>query len=287
MVDRVVIRLQETQLPAGEIALADLASIAGKLQDLSTRVSRWAADIDGGGRGPRIVEAAAALRLSGIGVGSTVLNIERGLHVTLDFDLPFERDVSAKYWEIITGLGADVVPTGAPAAVRESAAELLDALQHAAPLVEISDGGGARVTFRPAERDRTVWQVPDVTGGAQPITVVGRLEAVDLRNQKLRIADDVGNRIRLEEVDNAVEISQALVGKRAVAAGYPTYDRRGRLLSIAKPTIEPGTVPEPWLSHQRPSRWSLPDAVTGPAPHGGAEFSDDEWDEFMAAVLGR
>ncbi|CAM3432567.1 hypothetical protein OCAE111667_09740 [Occultella aeris] len=284
--DRIKIRLQETALAPGEITLADVAAIAGRLQELSTRVSRWVADIDGAGRGPRIVEAAAALRLSGVEEGSTVLMIDRGMHDALDFDMPFERDVTAKYWDVISGLSADRPPSGAPAAVRESAIALLDALERAAPLVTVVRTSGGRVEFRPGNRDRAVWQVQRKQVGIEQITIAGRLEMVDLRNSKFRIADDVGNRIMLEDVENAEAISRDLVGKRATASGVPTHGAKGRLISLTAPTIEPAPVPAQWRSHAEPTAWLLPENVSGPDPDGGVDFDDDEWARFLAAIKG-
>ncbi|WP_163544361.1 hypothetical protein [Occultella kanbiaonis] len=284
--DRIKIRLQEMTLAPGEITLGDLAAIAGRLQELSTRVSRWVADIDGAGRGPRIVEAAAALRLSGVAEGSTVLVIDRGMHDALDFDLPFEREVTAKYWEIISALSTDTPPSDAPAPVREGAVALLDALEHAAPLVTVAQTSGRRVEFRPGDRDRAVWEVQRKQVGFERITIAGRLEMVDLRNRKLRIADDVGNRVMLEEVENAEAISRDLVGRRATASGVPTHGARGRLISITAPTIEPAAVPAQWRSHTEPTAWLLPREASGPDPDGGVEFDDDEWAGFLAAIKG-
>lgn len=287
MSGQIELRLQEMAMPSGEISLADLAAISGRLQELSTRVSRWVAEIEGPGRSPGMVESAATLRLSGLTEGSTVLEINRGSHDTLPFDLPFEDEVTAKYWEIIAALSTDAPPADTPTPVRESAVGLLDALQHAAERVTLSSADGARVEFWPAQRDRAVWRATEMQIDLGPITVLGRLEMVDLRNRKFRIADDVGNRITLDEVENAEAVSRELVGMRVTAAGVPTHDKRGRLLSITAPMIEPATVPAQWQSHTRPSVWSLPDTVIGPDPDGGADFDDDEWAEFLAAVTGK
>ncbi|MCL2423021.1 MAG: hypothetical protein FWD11_03860, partial [Micrococcales bacterium] len=144
-------------MPDGEIAVAELGALCVRLQDLSTKVSRWAADIVGAGRGPKTVEAAALLTLSSIGSGSTVLEIRAGVPDQLDFDTPFEAEVGSQFWGIVNALGADTPPADAPTPVRESVVSLLDVLQRTAPLVEVSRDDGARVEFRPAERDRSVW----------------------------------------------------------------------------------------------------------------------------------
>lgn len=279
------LRLQEMALPSGEIALSDVAAIAAKLQDLSTKVSRWVADIDGVGRSPRVVEEAAALRLSGVGRGSTVLGISHGVHDRLDFDLPFEQEVGHQFWNIVAALGNDAPPAQAPDSVRESAVGLLDALQHAAPLVEIRRGDGARVEFRPAERDRGVWRLPSRTTASEEATIVGRLEMVDLRACRFRIADDVGNRVTLEHVVDAEAVSREMVGQRTSATGLPTRDKAGRVISVEAPRLQLVPVPANWLPERR-AAWHLPSDGRGPEPGGGAHFEDGEWDSFLAAVKG-
>lgn len=284
MSDQIEVRLQEMSTPPGEIALADLAAVAGRLQELSTRVSRWVADIEGPGRSPGMVEGAATLRLSAITQGSTILAISRGRHDALDFDLPFEDDVRTHFWEIIAALSTDTPPADTPISVRQSAVGLLDALERAAPRVTIERRGGATIEFRPAEQDRAAWHAPQMRVGPESVTLAGRLEMVDLRNRKFRIVDDVGNRITLDDVENAEAIAQ-LVGKRVAASGVPTYDKRERLLSITAPTIEPATVPTQWQSHTNPTARFEP-YITGPDPDGGVDFDDDEWADFLTAVNG-
>lgn len=276
------IRLQEMAIPDGEIALVDLAAIGGRLQELSTRVSRWVAEIDGAGRSPALVEEAASLRLVGVRVGSTVLEIRRGTHDTLELDLPFERQVTAKFWEIVAAVGTDSPPADAPVQVCESALQLLDALQHAAPLVTVMGQDGRNVEFRPAERDRSVWR-PPVEPVLEPVTITGRLEAVDLRTNRFRIADDVGNRIALRDVADAEDAAR-LVGTRVAASGIPSRDARGRLTSITEPVLIAAALPASFRQHQEASEWSVPEGYVGPDPDAGIDLDDDEWASFLAVV---
>lgn len=280
------VRLVEMPMPDGEISVADLVAISGKLQELSTRVSRWIGGIDGVGRGSRAVEAAAALRISGIGQGSTTLQFKNGTHDALDFDMPFEQEVSSKFWEIVTAIGNDTPPADAPVNVRESAVALLDSLQHAAPLVEVTRNDGARVTFRPSERDRAVWLEQPTASVPSATSVVGKLEMVDLRARRFRLADDVGNRITLEQVDDAEAVSRELVGRRTEATGVAVRDSRGKVTSIESPELHAVEIPDTWQHRGEANRW-VPDAtMTGPDPDGGVEFDDDEWDSFLAAIRG-
>ncbi|WP_454859982.1 hypothetical protein [Promicromonospora soli] len=280
------VRLVEMPMPDGEISVADLVAISGRLQELSTRVSRWIGGIDGAGRGSRAVEAAAALRISGIAQGSTTLRFKNGTHDALDFDMPFEREVSTRFWEIVAAIGNDAPPVDAPVNVRESAVALLDSLQHAAPLVEVTRNDGARVTFRPGERDRSVWMVQPPTSTPATTSVVGRLEMVDLRARRFRLADDVGNRVTLEQVDDAEAVSRELVGRRTAATGVAVRDSRGRVTSIESPELHAVDVPDAWQRPGESKRWVPDTAMAGPDPNGGVDFDDDEWETFLAAVRG-
>ncbi|WP_125773832.1 hypothetical protein [Antribacter gilvus] len=279
-------RLQGMPLPQGEIALVDLAAIGGRLQELSTRVSRWVADIDRAGRSPSLVESAAALRLAATRPGSTILEIRAGTHDTLDLDLPFEREVTTKFWEIVTALGSDAPPADTPASVRETAVQLLDALQHAAPVVSVTRQDGAWIEFRPAEKDRTVWRVAATEPAAEPVTVVGRLEAVDLRTNRFRIVDDLGHRIALRDVEDAQNVAR-LIDRRVRASGLPTPDSRGRLVSISEPVLTGVTLPDLFRQHLDPSEWSPPTNYVGPDPDGGVDLDDDEWADFLFMVTGQ
>lgn len=64
----------------------------------------------------------------------------------------------------------------------------------------------------------------------------------------------------------------------------PSNGERGRLRADSPSMIERPSVPD-WLQgHIGSGAWKLPDVVTGPDPDGGADFDDDEWAEFLAAV---
>lgn len=279
------IRLIDSSAPAGEIDLADLARIGGQLQELTTRVSRWVAEIDGPGRGPRPVERAAQLRLVGVREGSTILAIDAGPADTLDFDTEFEELVDTQLWAVFDGIQHDMPPAGTPAGVRQSALGLLDALRDAAPRVELSTTGRREpVRFAPAERSREVWAATLPGSEAEAVSVSGRLEMIDSRSHRLRIVDDLGHRIALEDVADPIAAA-GLLGARAVVHGVPRRDQRGRLATITAPTIGPQDLPAGWVSGGAAEPgWQPPTNHEGPDPRGVVDVDDDEFDAFLSTL---
>lgn len=284
-IDRYTLRLHETSSPPGEIALTDLAALSGRLQDLTTRVGRWVAEIDRPGRSTLGVEETTALRLSRLAEGSTVLEISRGPDGRLDIDTPLEESVASRLWETMAAIGQDAPPAAAPVGIRESAVALLDALAHVAGLVEFSRPDGGRIAFRPADRDRSVWAVEPGVPGEQQVTVTGIVEMVDLRSHRFRLRDDVGNRIALHDIQDDGTAGR-LVGERAEAVGHPVLDQRGRLVAVAQAAVMSSTIPGEWTSPVRDSSWRDVENYPGPDPKGGVEFTDEEWASFLAAVKG-
>ena len=277
-------RLEDMDLPPGRITAADLAAISARLQDLSTRVSRWVADIEGAGRGPRAVEDAARL-VVGVEAGSTVLAISRGVHGTLDFPTPFEDRTDERFWGIVEAIAKDEPPAEAPDTVRESAVGLLDALGKAAPRVTVSSQRG-RVQFRPAERDRSRWRVQPIAVEDTEASFSGKLEMVDLRSAKFRIADDIGNRIVLTEVADAESVAQTLVGRHVTARGPAVKDSKGRIQSITSPALEELVIPTAWQTRPTAS-FNPPADYKGPDLNAPVIFDDEEaWAAFRAAVKG-
>jgi hypothetical protein len=276
-------RLQETTSPPGEIALADLAAVGRHLQELATRVSRWVADIDRPGRSTAVVEQAAALRLTGLRTGSTVLEVARGPSGLLDFDVPFEESFDNRFWSMIVAIGADTPPPDAPQRVRESVVALIDALEHAAGRVEVTRTNGARIDFRPADRERDVWVAPGRVVSEDTITVSGTLEMIDLASLRFRLRDDVGNPIPLDGIADPMA-ARTLLGLRAEATGHPVHDSRGRLTAIAQAALARSLVPEAWLMRVNDDSWMTP--IDGPDVDGGVDFEDNEWHSFLSAIKG-
>ena len=280
------LRLKKTGLPSGEIELRDLARIGEHLQDLATRVGRWVAGIDRVGRSTGEVEDAVGLRLVGIRGGSTVLVIERGPALDSLFDVPLEAAFDDRLWETLGAIGTDAPRDDTPLLVRESAVNLLDALKHAAPEVQLTrEHDNARIAFRTAERDRRVWQIGSRTVEDQVITVSGIVTMVDLETHRFRLHDDVGNSIVLQGVDDSIEVRR-LIGERADATGNPVRDAKGRLTGLQTTGVVESRLPQSWTTHARDDTWRELAQASQPDPDGAFEFSDEEWATFLAAIRG-
>lgn len=115
-------------------------------------------------------------------------------------------------------------------------------------------------------------------------SATGRLEAVDLKSEKFRIRDDVGNAIALGHVVNAAEMAH-LINPRVTATGESTRGTRGELRSLESARIEAAPLPEAWRPGQ-PSGWVVPVDKPGPDPDGGADLTEDEFADFLASIKG-
>jgi hypothetical protein len=280
-------RLQETGLPDGEISLNDIASLAGRLQELATRVGRWVTEQEGPGRTRNYITEIAALRLRRMEEGSTRLVIGRGAADQLEVRLPLEQEVDDRFWQIMAALGTDAPPVEAPPGVLESGREVLEALTRASKSVSITRSrDGARTEFRPAEKDREAWRVADEESGGTDLAVTGRLKALDLESGRFKIRDDAGNAIHLHSVVEP-ELAARLVGQRATAVGRAILGPDARVRWIESPSITAATpLSESWTPGRRDDSWRDRIEGTGPDPRGGAEFSEDEWEGFLEAVRG-
>ena len=271
-------RLIGTQLPPGQLGLADVADICRALQDLNTKISRLVA----GQRAGRTGEATARvarLRITSIGVGSTKLGVGYGETNALpDPELStLEEAISEKFWEIIAGMTTGVRPDWAPEGVARSTLELGDALAHAAKRVEVRRADHRHVRFEAKFFVREPWQASDET-----VTVEGELTAVDLDSHRFRIRDDAGNAIPLMDVQNQ-DTAARLIAGRATATGLAVRGRRGELKALTAAIVSPSTVPALWrpsgrlrrrpeFTRQRPD-WEPIEGLT-----------DEESDRFMAAI---
>ena len=171
-------RLIGTQLPPGQLGLADVADICRALQDLNTKISRLVA----GQRAGRTGEATARvarLRITSIGVGSTKLGVGYGETNALpDPELSTLEDaISEKFWEIIAGMTTGVRPDWAPEGVARSTLELGDALPHAAKRVEVRRADHRHVRFEAKFFVREPWQASDETVTDETVMAEGELTA--------------------------------------------------------------------------------------------------------------
>lgn len=178
------------------------------------------------------MERVARLRLVGLKAGSTVIEVERvSEDGTLEFDLEHEQGFDAQFSEIIVAIGSDSRPANMSDSIAETAGDLLAALRKAAPEVEFGTAGVVRQKFKTADTHRETWRSRRNEVALEPVTVVGRLYAVNLKSHRLQIQDDVGNEFALPKVDNDSEVGYLLGGYVSVT-GEPERDLHGRLTQI-------------------------------------------------------
>lgn len=275
------LRLSGLPTPDGEIALADLLAITGPLQELATRIGRFAVDQGGPGRSYAAVENVTRLRLSGLTSGSTRLQIAYGQTDVLPIDDGLEQRTSDLFWEVVSGLALGEKPGWTTSLIDESAVKLLDGLSRAGE-VALARGGERPLTFQPASVDRTVWTRSSDRLTDTEVTMVGLLEMVDLASSRFRLRDDVGNKIPLHHVVDPHAAGQ-LVDQRVSATGREIRGPQGDFRGVDSPSLAPFSLPADWLP-RAPLDWATISARPGPDPEGGADLTDEEFVQLLAAM---
>jgi len=203
----------------------------------------------------------------------------------LPVDVPLEDEVANLFWEIVRGVSEGVRPAWVSPPVARSALAFRDALADAASQVEVRRGDGVRVEFVPGEARRDIWVIPDRKVTAELSEATGRLEAVDLRTNKFRIRDDVGNGIDLEDVVDADAVAP-LVGQRTKGVGRAVFDSRGQLKSLREATVDVAHRPEAWVPGGTADWEAILRQALGPDPRGVEGFTDDDVQEFLSLLRG-
>jgi hypothetical protein len=284
--ESITLRLSGTDVPPGEIALSDLASIAGALQLLATRIGRQLVGQTGPGRTAGGAERATRLTLSGITEGSTRLQVTAGAADTLDVDDPFEEQVLDRLWEVFGGLESDVPPDWATAPVAQAAIEFVGSVGAAARKCEFTGRRGQRerrpVAVRPQEVNREAWTTliadPELVPQAG---VTGDLDLVDLRTRRFRVRDAVGNDVVLEDVGNTAEAA-TLVGQRVRAVGTGVRGARGQIVKIVEPHVSDAAMPSEWLHRGPADLISVFATRSAPSLDGVAGVDDAELEALLA-----
>jgi hypothetical protein len=275
-------RLIEHPSEDGQILAQDMINIVSAAQTLITRLSRAAAQRTGAGRSEAALESLSRVRVTGLREGSTKLQFVFGDPQAFSFDDPLTTQVEEAFWRIVNALPGGDRPADTSDSVAEAVHELIGALRHAAPRAEIGSMTREAVPLSTFAVPRDVWS-PMSIGSAELVTYSGVLEALDLRNARFRIADDVSNRITLKDVRDPHEAAR-LVDYRVRATGRAVYSADGGLKHLADVDVAALDVPSEWSSPEA----NVTDLLDKPIPSfdGGLDLSDDEFDDFMAAIHG-
>lgn len=238
-------------------------------------------DRAGPGRTADALAALTEMRLTGLEEGSTRLHFARGRTDQLDMALARAEEIDTKFWEILQGIETNVRPSWATNLVAETARKIVAALQQSAAEVQwVRPGGfGQQVPTKDLRRD--VWDPSSNAAVGSTVVVTGTLEAVDLRNGRFRIADDVGHRIALVDVPAPTTVAH-LVNRRVRAEGS-AIRRDGPLRSINSPSIEVEVLPESWRSGQAEA-WQEALSKPGPTYEDGMELTDKEFADFIGYI---
>lgn len=278
-------RLIGAETPQGQIDVDDAVAILQKLQELATKVGRVETGAEQHGRPGKKVERVAKLRLVGLKAGSTVIEVQRvDDEDMLTFDLEHEQGFDARFAAIIEAIGADARPAAVSDTIAETAADLVSALQKAAPEIEFRSAGVLRRAFKTAETHRETWRPALTEPTPESVTVVGRLYAVNLKSHRLQVQDDIGNEFALPKVENDAAIGH-LLGAYVSVTGRPEKDLRGRLAEIHGAIIE--AAPQIAASPGARDSVSLDEilaAASGPIAGGIPELTEDEANAFFEAL---
>lgn len=282
MTQQFELRLIGADTPDGEVRLADLAALAESLQELSRRIGRELAHEPGPGRTHQSVEAMTEMRLSALFEGSTRLRISRGGKDELALDLAEDVQIERRFWEVVDGVRTNDRPAWVTSLIAESAGKVVTAPTEAAPEIQFVRSDTESVSLMTQTLRREVWRNRNEVRQTVSVTITGTLEAVDLRSHQFRIADDVGNRIRLRDVPQADDVAHR-INKRVRAAGAAVRGSQDRLQAIIEPTLEAAPIPDAWMPGSEVD-WSQELAKPGPDPDGGVDVSDEEFDEFIGLL---
>jgi len=275
------LRLEGIASPPGQIPLRDLAEIGQALQTTATRIARQVVGAERPGRAPAFVDNVSEIRLTGLGEGSTVLELTVGDETALPLPGSEEDTIARRLEESFGAIAANRPPTWASPLVRESIGRLVARVEAAgASQVTASwgaNGSAGQQVISVGQVDATVWKV-DQDQETEFVAMSGLLDKVDLRARRFRIHDDVGHDITLEDVLD-LDAAARLIGRRVVARGVA--ERSGdRVARIVEPTLALETLPEQWTA---PLPSALP--IGGVVPRGGISgVTSDEVDEFLAEL---
>jgi hypothetical protein len=274
-----LLKLDGMAVPKGEIAFNDIANLAAALQLTATRIGRQVGRVEGPGRTPHGIDSASSLRLRTLHEGSTQIDFVIGDTGSLP-NMSDETLIRERFEEIVASVAYNDPPEWISPLIANAAEKIAASiLGSGAKYFSFSSSGlnGHRIIDAPvavASLDCTVWHVdPEIV--TETLTVSGELEAVDLRSNRFRVRDDVGNDIRLEDVAD-LEAAARLIGHRVVATGLSERDDKNRV-RLVEPVLVAESLPANWLA--------MPSKVDGPGVHipdaPVAGVTDAEIEDFL------
>jgi hypothetical protein len=275
------LRLEGIDSPPGQIPLRDLADLGGALQQTVTRIARQVAGAEGPGRHPSLIDRVSELRLTGLGEGSTVLELSLGDEAALPMPGADEDEIARRFEESLMAIATNIPPSWVSPQVKESIGRIVSRLESAgATSLTASwatDGSAVEQVIVVNQIKPAVWVV-DQEHETEQVSMTGRLDKVDLRARRFRIRDDVGHDITLEDVSD-LDTAAQLIGQRVVASG--AAERNGeRVVRITGPVLALERLPEEWFA-------TLPGELSagGPVPTGGIPgVTKADVDEFLTEI---
>ena len=209
--------------PPGQIPLRDLAEIGAALQQTATRIARQVAGAEGHGRPPSYVDRISEVRLTGLGIGSTVLELSLGDEDSLPLPGTDEEVIAHRLEESFRAIATNTVPHWASPLVKESITRFISRVESAGAehvkTTWANNGHADQQVIDVDQIDISVWAV-DEAHETEQVSLTGRLDKVDLRPRRFRIRDDIGHDVTLEDVVD-VDSARHLIGKKSWPAAPP------------------------------------------------------------------
>lgn len=296
------LRLSAADGQDGEIALADLATVAAQTQQVVTRIARAMVDDQTFGRARRNIVSATTLSLTGIRSGSTVLDIalpDTAAETLRAEDMPAELGemsltVLTETLSALRGNDSEpVLPVGVDERVANDINRWLRAMRNYSRLsidatlsrntlhTEVVPRE-AQVQLRKAARQPSI---PYVSANNQVLS--GRLYALNLRTGTFRIEDDARHSIQLTVPEDVRAEAAQLINQKVRAYGNAAIDQHHRLVSFNVVALEevPDLVTQTAF-FERHQLVQPPRVIEERDLRDGViqDLSDDEIDEFMKAL---
>lgn len=132
---------------------------------------------------------------------------------------------------------------------------------------------------------RETWKAAEQEPAEETVTLVGRLEAVDLKSGHFRVRDDVGFTYSLPKVADPLTAGK-LIGGYVAVKGRPERDANGRPAKVVDAVIAPHQMPAGVVVGAVPSM-SLDKIIAsapGPKLGGVPGLTEEEAESFFEAM---